>query len=39
MDMYSRSNPEDLPQSKEELDVHMQWTYKQSIEDSRRRSL
>jgi len=32
MDMYSTSNPEDLPQSKEELDVHMQLTYKQSIE-------
>ena len=32
MDMYSTANPEDLPQSKEELDVHMQLTYKQSIE-------
>tara|TARA_Y100000389_G_scaffold185395_1_gene204743 strand:- start:2185 stop:4587 length:2403 start_codon:yes stop_codon:yes gene_type:complete len=32
MDMYSTSNPEELPQSKEELDVHMQLTYKQSIE-------
>ena len=32
MDMYSTSNPEDLPQTKEELDVHMQLTYKQSIE-------
>jgi len=32
MDMYSTSNPEDLPQNKEELDVHMQLTYKQSIE-------
>jgi len=32
MNMYSTSNPEDLPQNKEELDVHMQLTYKQSIE-------
>jgi len=32
MDMYSTSNPEELPQNKEELDVHMQLTYKQSIE-------
>jgi len=32
MDMYSTSNPEDLPQNKEELDVHMQLSYKQSIE-------
>ena len=32
MDMYSTSNPQDLPQNKEELDVHMQLTYKQSIE-------
>ncbi len=32
MDMYSTANPEELPQSKEELDVHMQLTYKQSIE-------
>ena len=32
MDMYSTSNPEDLPANKEELDVHMQLTYKQSIE-------
>tara|TARA_R110000744_G_scaffold192329_1_gene311464 strand:- start:1715 stop:4120 length:2406 start_codon:yes stop_codon:yes gene_type:complete len=32
MNMYSTSNPEDLPQNREELDVHMQLTYKQSIE-------
>jgi len=32
MNMYSTDNPEDLPQNKEELDVHMQLTYKQSIE-------
>jgi len=32
MNMYSNSNPEDLPQNREELDVHMQLTYKQSIE-------
>jgi len=32
MNMYSTSNPEDLPQNKEELDVHMQLSYKQSIE-------
>ena len=32
MDMYSTSNPEELPQNREELDVHMQLTYKQSIE-------
>ncbi len=32
MDMYSTSNPENLPQNKEELDVHMQLSYKQSIE-------
>ena len=31
-DMYSTSNPEDLPQNKEELSVHMQLSYKQSIE-------
>tara|TARA_Y100000389_G_scaffold76034_1_gene72683 strand:+ start:1525 stop:3933 length:2409 start_codon:yes stop_codon:yes gene_type:complete len=31
-DMYSTANPEDLPQNKEELSVHMQLTYKQSIE-------
>ena len=32
MDMYSTSNPEDLPQNSEELGVHMQLSYKQSIE-------
>tara|TARA_Y100000385_G_scaffold288902_1_gene356769 strand:- start:2238 stop:4625 length:2388 start_codon:yes stop_codon:yes gene_type:complete len=32
MNMYSTSNPEELPQNKEELDVHMQLNYKQSIE-------
>ena len=32
MDMYSTSNPEELPENKEELNVHMQLTYKQSIE-------
>ena len=32
MNMYSTSNPEDLPQNREELDVHMQLSYKQSIE-------
>jgi len=31
-DLYSTSNPEDLPGSKEELEVHMQLNYKQSIE-------
>ena len=32
MNMYSTANPEELPQNKEELDVHMQLNYKQSIE-------
>ncbi len=32
MDMYSTSNPEDLPQNSEELGIHMQLSYKQSIE-------
>jgi hypothetical protein len=32
MDMYSTSNPEDLPQNNEELGIHMQLSYKQSIE-------
>jgi hypothetical protein len=32
MNLYSTANPEELPQNKEELDVHMQLTYKQSIE-------
>ena len=32
MDMYSSDDPENLPQSREELDLHMQMSYKQSIE-------
>ena len=32
IDMYSTSNPEQLPQNQEELGVHMQLSYKQSIE-------
>ena len=32
MSLYNTSNPEELPSNKEELDVHMQLTYKQSIE-------
>ena len=32
MNLYSTENPEELPQNKEELDVHMQLNYKQSIE-------
>jgi hypothetical protein len=32
MDLHSTANPEDLPQNQEELDLHMQLTYKQSIE-------
>ncbi len=32
VNMYSTANPDELPQNKEELDVHMQLTYKQSIE-------
>jgi hypothetical protein len=32
LDLYSTDNPEDLPQNKEELDLHMQLDYKQSIE-------
>ena len=32
MEMYSTSNPEELPENQEELNVHMQLTYKQSIE-------
>ena len=32
MNMYSTSNTEDLPQNKEELNIHMQLDYKQSIE-------
>ena len=31
-DLFSTSNPEALPQSKEELEVHMQLNYKQSVE-------
>ena len=32
LDLYASDNPEDLPQNKEELDLHMQLDYKQSIE-------
>ena len=32
IDLYSTDNPEELPQSQEELDLHMQLDYKQSIE-------
>jgi len=32
LNMYSTENPEDLPQNKEELELHMQLDYKQSIE-------
>jgi len=32
MELYSTSNPEELPENQEELNVHMQLTYKQSIE-------
>ena len=32
MNLYNSSDPENLPQSKEELEIHMQLTYKQSIE-------
>ena len=32
INIMGTSNPEDLPANKEELDVHMQLTYKQSIE-------
>jgi len=32
MDMFSVDDPEKLPQNKEELDLHMQLNYKQSIE-------
>ena len=31
IDLYE-NNPEDLPESKEELDLHMQLTYKQAVE-------
>eukprot|EP00481_Brizalina_sp_1-RS-2013_P000532 TRINITY_DN1359_c0_g1_i1.p1 TRINITY_DN1359_c0_g1~~TRINITY_DN1359_c0_g1_i1.p1 ORF type:complete len:214 (-),score=33.56 TRINITY_DN1359_c0_g1_i1:16-657(-) len=30
--LYSTENPEDLPQNKEELELHMQLDYKQSVE-------
>ena len=32
INLFATSNPEDLPQSKEELEVHMQLNYKQSVE-------
>jgi len=32
IDLYSNENPEDLPQNEEELNLHMQLDYKQSIE-------
>ena len=32
MDMARSGNLEDLPESKEELDIHMQMTYKQNVE-------
>ncbi len=32
MELYSTANPEELPENQEELNVHMQLTYKQSIE-------
>ena len=32
MDLYNSSDPENLPESKEELEIHMQLNYKQSIE-------
>ena len=32
INMYATANPEDLPQNDEELNLHMQLTYKQSIE-------
>ena len=31
-DLFSTSNPDQLPESKEELEVHMQLNYKQSVE-------
>ena len=31
-DLFSTSNPEELPGSKEELEIHMQLNYKQSVE-------
>ena len=32
LNLYNSTNPETLPQSKEELEVHMQLNYKQSVE-------
>ena len=32
MDMFNTENPEELPENKEELDLHMQLSYKQSSE-------
>ena len=32
LNMYSTENPEDLPQNQEELELHMQLDYKQSVE-------
>ena len=32
MNLYNSADPENLPQSKEELEIHMQLNYKQSIE-------
>jgi hypothetical protein len=32
LNLYNSQNPESLPQSKEELEIHMQLTYKQSVE-------
>mgnify|MGYP000385881588 CR=1 FL=1 len=32
-DLFSTSNPEELPGSKEELEIHMQLNYKQSKSD------
>ena len=32
LNLYNSANPENLPQSKEELEVHMQLSYKQSVE-------
>ena len=32
IDLYSTENPEDLPQNQEELNLHMQLDYKQSVE-------
>ena len=32
LNLYNSQNPETLPQSKEELEIHMQLTYKQSVE-------